>query len=155
MMRRMARNPVSVTLREVGADNWRDCAGLEVTEAQREFVSPVTRYLALCAYGGSPWRPLAVEAAGRTVGFVMWGVDPADESYWIGGFVVDRAEQLKGYGRAIVVELIRRARAGGHPSVALSYLPTNEVARALYGSLGFVETGEIEDDEVVARRRLG
>ena len=151
----MTRGPISVTLRRVGADNWRDCAAIEATEAQREFVSPVTRYLALCAYGNSPWRPLAVEANGRTVGFVMWGVDPADGSYWIGGLVVDRAEQRKGYGRAIVQELIGRARAGRCPSVALSYLPTNEVARALYGSLGFVETGEIEDGEVVARLPLG
>lgn len=145
----------SVILREVGADNWRDCAALEVTEAQQGFVSPVTRYLSLCAYGDSPWRPLAVEVEGRTIGFVMWGVDPADQGYWIGGLVVDRAEQRKGYGRAVVEELIGRARAEGHPSVVLSYAPGNAVARALYGSLGFVETGETEGDEIVARLRLG
>ena len=38
------------------------------------------------------------------------------------------------------------------PSFALSYQPENTAARALYASLGFVETGEQEDDEVVARR---
>jgi diamine N-acetyltransferase len=39
----------------------------------------------------------------------------------------------------------------GCRSCALSYSPQNTVARALYQSLGFVETGEIEDGELVAR----
>jgi len=38
--------------------------------------------------------------------------------------------------------------------VALSYDPQNTVARSLYASMGFVETGEISDDETVARRQL-
>lgn len=144
----------SVVLRSVGADNWRGCAGLEVTPDQTAFVAPVTRYLAMCAYGGTPWHPLAVEAGGRTVGFVMWAVDPTDNSWWIGGLVVDASEQRKGYGEAVVRELIGRARERRHPTVALSYQPDNGVARTLYARLGFVETGETEDDEVVARLRL-
>ena len=39
----------------------------------------------------------------------------------------------------------------GTPNVALSYVPENAAARALYLSLGFVETGEKEGDEVIAR----
>ena len=38
--------------------------------------------------------------------------------------------------------------------MALSYDPENTVARSLYASMGFVETGEISDNETVARRRL-
>ncbi len=143
-----------VSLSDVDAGNWRDCAALEVTEDQRAFVAPVTRYLAMCAYGDTPWRPLAVEADGRVVGFAIWAVDPDDRSYWIGGLVVDAAEQRKGYGRAVVQALLDRARAGGHPSAALSYQPANTAARALYASLGFAETGETDDDEVVARLPL-
>jgi diamine N-acetyltransferase len=40
---------------------------------------------------------------------------------------------------------------GGCSSCALSYSPGNSVARDLYLALGFVETGEMEDDEPVAR----
>ena len=43
----------------------------------------------------------------------------------------------------------------GASEFALSYGPTNTVARHLYTSMGFVETGEMEDDEVVARLKLG
>ncbi len=142
-----------VVLNPVGPGNWRALAALEVAEEQRAFVAPVTRYLSMCAYGDGPWQPREVAVDGRTVGFVMHAVDD-DQSYWIGGLLVDTAEQGKGYGRAAVRRLIDDARAGGHPSVALSYLPANTAARTLYRSLGFEETGEREDEEVVARLRL-
>ncbi|MFZ0325170.1 MAG: GNAT family N-acetyltransferase [Actinomycetes bacterium] len=141
----------TVDLRPVSSDNWRDCAALEVSQEQREFVAPVTRYLTMCAYGDTPWHPLAVESGGSTVGFVMWAVDPADNSLWIGGLVVDAAHQHHGIGRAVVASLVERAQAEGRTCAALSYSPANVVARTLYVSLGFLETGETEDDEVVAR----
>jgi len=42
----------------------------------------------------------------------------------------------------------------GARRVALSYEPENTVARRLYESLGFRETGETEGEEVVARLTL-
>ncbi|MCX6374020.1 MAG: GNAT family N-acetyltransferase [Actinobacteria bacterium] len=140
-----------IELHLVDAANWRACADLEVAAEQRDFVSPVTRYLCLCHYGGL-WQPLAVYAADEVVGFVMWAVEPGDRSGWIGGLVIDKARQRKGYGRATVEALARRLLDSGDcDSCALSYSPHNAVARDLYLSLGFVETGEMEDDEVVAR----
>lgn len=118
---------------------------------QRAFVAPVTRYLTMCAYDGGTWKPLAVESDGSVVGFAMEAVDPADGSYWIGGFLIDAAWQRRGFGRAAVHMMVSRAQEALRPSVALSYQPANTVAQRLYASLGFVETGEIEDDEIVAR----
>jgi diamine N-acetyltransferase len=144
-----------VTLEDVGADNWRACAGLEVEESQRQFVAPVAYYLALCAYGQSPWHPLAVRAGDEIVGFVMYGVDPDDESFWIGGLLIDRQYQRRGYGRGVVAQLLKRAASDGHREAALSYDPQNRQAHSLYASMGFRETGEITDDnETVARKRL-
>ena len=145
---------VSVTLTPVDAGNWRAVADLGVRDDQRAFVAPVTRYLAMCAYDGGPWQPLAVESGGRAVGFAMEAVDPADDSYWIGGLVIDAAAQGRGFGRATVEAMIARAHASSRSSVALSYHPANGVARRLYASLGFVETGEAEGDEVVGRLLL-
>ena len=96
-------------LDDVQADNWRACTALEVEEPQQRFVASVAYYLALCAYGDSPWRPLAVRAGDEVVGFVMWGIDPADESFWIGGLIIDRRHQRQGYGRAVVAQLLERA----------------------------------------------
>lgn len=147
--------PPTVELRDVTAANWRACADLEVTADQSEFVTPVTRYLCLCHYGGV-WNPLAVYAGGEWVGFVMWAVDADDASGWIGGLIVDRRRQRRGYGRAAVEALCARLRdEQGCRSFALSYAPGNVAARCLYASLGFTETDEREGDEVVARLAAG
>lgn len=146
------RTPV-VTLRPVDAGSWRDVAALTVASGQERFVAAPTYYLALCAYG-DVWQPMSVrDADDQVVGFLMWGVDDADDSCWLGGILVDEAHQGRGVGRAAVVEALRllRERAGSS-GFALSYHPDNEVAKALYASLGFVETGEVDDDEVIARR---
>ncbi|MDP9397231.1 MAG: GNAT family N-acetyltransferase [Actinomycetota bacterium] len=101
------------------------------------------------------WHPLAVFCDGAVVGFVMWGVDEADGSHWIGGLVIDAARQQEGLGRATVASLVRRlAESQSARRFALSYSSSNTVARDLYARLGFRETGEVEDDEVVARLEL-
>ena len=141
---------VEITLEAVTAANWRSCAALAVRPDQQEFVNPVTYYLCLCTYGGS-WQPLAAVRDGEVVGFCMWATDD-DRSRWIGGVVVDAARQRTGIGRAMIRVLMDQLAAEPEcPNVALSYAPGNKAARALYASLGFVETGELEDDELVAR----
>jgi diamine N-acetyltransferase len=146
--------PATVELRAVTAENWRRCAALEVADDQRDFVMPVAHYLCLCHYGGA-WRPFAVCDGEEVVGFAMWAVDPQDGSGWIGGLTVDRRHQRRGYARAALQALTAWLRdEQGCPSCALSYTGDNAVARRLYASLGFVETGEIEDDELVARLRF-
>jgi len=150
----MPDGPTEISLREVDAENWRACAGLEVRDDQRDFVMPVSYYLALCHYG-EVWHPLAICADEEVVGFVMWAIDPADRSGWLGGLTIDRRHQGRGYGAAAVEAAIRHLEEDhGCLSAALSYSPTNAGARGLYASLGFAETGELEDDELVARRPL-
>jgi diamine N-acetyltransferase len=144
-----------VHLEPVTEANWRDCAALTVRPDQADYVAAVTYYLSLCAYG-STWQPLAIVRDGAVVGFCMWGVDD-DGSRWIGGLVVDAGVQRTGVARSAIVALIARFEAEpGCTGVALSYSPDNVPARRLYATLGFVETGETEDEggEVVARRPL-
>lgn len=150
----MEVNRPVVALRPVDAGTWRAVAALTVAPGQDRFVATPAYYLALCAYG-DVWHPMSVhdtDAGDRVVGFLMWGLDDADGSCWLGGIVVDRAHQGRGVGRASVVEALRMlaGRAAG-AGFALSYQPENTVARALYASLGFVETGEVDGDEVIAR----
>jgi diamine N-acetyltransferase len=143
--------PVPVDIRPITGDNFRDVLDLEVTHEQSAWVAPTSRYLAVCAYGGN-WHPMGIYTDDNPIGFAMWAYDPADRSHWIGGFLVDRSQQGRGHGRAAMLAIMDYLRASeGATSLALSYAPDNAVARRLYASLGFVETGEREGDELVAR----
>ncbi|SNY33545.1 GNAT family N-acetyltransferase [Paractinoplanes atraurantiacus] len=141
---------LEVDLVPVTADNWRDCAELTVSAGQQRFVNAVTYYLCLCHYG-ELWNPLAITRDGTVVGFAMWAIDD-DRSAWIGGLVVGEQHQRQGIGHAAVRKLRERLIAEpGTPNVALSYAADNTGARHLYRTLGFHETGETEDTELVAR----
>lgn len=143
-------NP-SLTLRPVSSDNWRLVAALKVTAEQRQFVAEPTYYLALCCYG-TIWKPLAIYLDEQVIGFLMWGIDPADGSCWFGGFIIDHLYQGHGYGRqALQTAMTILRQEHGYQQFALSYQPTNEAGKHLYSTLGFVETDEWVDDEVVAR----
>jgi diamine N-acetyltransferase len=142
-------------LRDVNADNWPDVVRIEPREDQQRFVASVAFYLNLCHYG-EDWRPLALYREGEPIGFAMWAFDTEEESYWIGGLVIGAEHQGKGYGRAAMEAMLDHLAAQpGYREAALSCDPENTVARRLYASLGFVETGERVDDELVARRPAG
>ena len=142
-----------MVLRPVSRDNWRDIAKLKVAESQREFVAEPCYYLALCSYGGA-WQPLAITVGEQVIGFLMWCVDPADDSCWLGGILIDHCYQKRGYGRqAIQAAITLLEEEHGYQHFALSYA-TDNPAKHLYHKLGFKETDEREGDEVVARLSL-
>ena len=147
--------PGAVDVKPVSDETWRQVAALQVTPEQRAYVAEPCYYLALCCYGRADWSPLAITAGERVVGFLMWAVDPADGACWLGGILVDAALQGRGIGGAAVKRAIARlAGEHGFERFALSYLPDNVRARRLYARLGFRESGEFEDDEIVARYRV-
>jgi diamine N-acetyltransferase len=145
--------PALLRLQPVSKENWRAVAQLKVTAQQAAFVAEPSYYLALCCYEAI-WHPLAVILGEEVIGFCMWGIDPADQSCWLGGVLIDQRFQGRGYGRrAIQAALAMLAEQNGCNAFALSYNPSNDVAKRLYQSLGFRETGELEEEEeeVVAR----
>jgi len=136
----------------VTAANWREVTRLRVAPGQEAFVAEPAYYLALCCFGEAGWSPLAVVVDGSVAGFMMWAVDPQDGACWLGGITVDAARQGAGIGSAAVrAALESLSREHGFRRFALSYAPANTRAKRVYARLGFAETGEREDDEVVAR----
>ena len=147
----MGHAPLDVTVQSVTKDNWSDVRDLAVSPSQRAFVEDPDFYLALCS--STDWHPCAVSFADTVVGFMMWAVDD-DDSVWLGGIFIDTGHQRRGYGRRCVEVLMDQlAERAGSAGFALSYQRENSVAARLYSQLGFVETGEMADGEVVARRR--
>jgi diamine N-acetyltransferase len=148
---RTSEQPPALTLQPVSRENWRAVAQLTVTPHQAVFVAAPTYYLTLCCYSDT-WHPLAIVRNDEVIGFCMWGIDPVDTSCWLGGVLIDQRYQGRGYGkRAVQAALALLAAQPAQHAFALSYHPHNHVAKQLYHSLGFRETGEVVDDEVVAR----
>lgn len=141
-----------LSLQPVDRTNWRAVRDLRVADEQRAFIADPNHYLAVCCY--TDWNPLAIRLDERIIGFLMWAVDGEDGSCWLGGIFLDAAFQGQGLGKRSVTEAIAMLRERtGATEFALSYQPSNAVAKSLYASLGFLETGEVEEDEVAARMR--
>ena len=120
--------PSRVILRPVNSENWREVAHLQVTHSQRAFVAEPSYYLALCCYGND-WQPLAIFLGEQVIGFMMWAVDPADNSCWFGGITIDQSCQRKGYGRkALQAAISVFSKEYGYKDFALSYQPKNVIA---------------------------
>lgn len=138
-----------VTLREVTADTWRAVADVAPLDGQRAFAPALAARYLLLSSREDTWHSLAVHAGELPLGHVMWARDE-DGSYWIGGVLIDGPEQGAGVGRAAARTLAAwLAGRDGCEVIRLSYDPANTGAAALWTSLGYLPTGEAEDDEVV------
>ena len=58
---------------------------------------------------------------------------------------VARSKQGRGFGRALVLHALERARGRGADALFLEVRPSNHVAAGLYESLGFTEVGLRKD----------
>ena len=140
-----------IRLAAVDRDNWRAVADIAPHDEQRGFVPALAAYYLLLTTYEEVWHSLAVYADDQVVGHLMWGFDDADGAHWIGGMVIGRDQQGRGVGRAALRTIAAwLAARDGCRAIRLSYHPENAVAARLYRSLGFVPTGAVEDDEIVA-----
>jgi len=140
-----------VKLREITPENFRECIDLKVSAAQNSFVA--SNVMSIAQSKIYPTRqPFAVYDNDKMVGFVMYGFDPDDRRYYLGRLMIDERFQGRGYGRATVLEVIERLKQiEDCREVYLSFVPENTAAGALYESIGFERTGEIDQGEIVMR----
>lgn len=152
-MERAGAHGLDVTLEPVTSDNWRAVEAVRPLPEQERFVAPISHYLCLMLYE-HVWTCLAVCRGDQVVGHVMRGYDPDEDAGWIGGLVIDADHQRRGIGGRVVELLLEAFTRDGHGQASLSYEPDNTVARRMYAQAGFVETGELLEEEVIARRPL-
>lgn len=96
-------------------------------------------------------RPRVIMAGDNVVGFLMYEAPRDDDEARIYRFMIDRAWQGRGYGKAALREVLGEIRELGHiRHVSICYEPENEAARQLYRAAGFVEQGLDEDGEMIA-----
>ncbi len=133
-----------IHLRTITKDNFRECLELQVDDSQKGLVATTAQSLAE-AYVDSNLVPLAVYDAAACgyekpdvpmIGFTMYEIVAGVG--FIMRLMIDWKYQRRGYGRATMVEVIRRLKL--YPDVeiiATSYRKENEIAARLYQSLGF------------------
>ncbi len=153
-----------IELRQITFDDFSQCIKLELAEGQQTFVAPniytlAEAYVALTTDHFHP-MPYAIYSDGELVGMIAMCYQRGTAEmghYEMYRFMIDKRHQGKGYGRAALSQAIALLRSQPHgpgSHIATSFVPGNDVAKDLYLSLGFVETGEVEDDELVARLEL-
>ena len=98
-----------IELIEITAENWREVVQLNVNPKQRKFVADPSHYLLLCHYG-KMWHPLAIQLNEKMIGFMMWAIDPDDNSGWIGGFLIDAGWQGNGFGKQAMEAILKKLK---------------------------------------------
>ncbi len=157
-------------LEKVTGKNVWDILELRVEDSQRDFVasndrSIIEAYTAITGNGSA--FPFGIFDDDTPVGFLMigYGTDDywddapriAKDSYNLWRFMIDRNYQRRGYGKGalqLALDFIRTFPCGKAEYCWLSYEPENAVAKKLYASFGFTETGEMDGDELIAVLKL-
>ena len=150
-----------ITLRPIDDTDREAVLALSVREDQ-PFVAPNDVSLRQAAETNEEYpgvaRPFGIYADERLVGFCMFSFAPEaedpDDRYWLWRFMIDKAEQGKGYGQAALQEIIRYFKDNGADRLYLSTEPENERGLHIYHKAGFRETGTISGDEAVLMRML-
>lgn len=146
----------------VTKDNWKELIRLKVRQDQTNFVASNLYSIAEAQFGDDyegHWDlyPSGIYDGNTAVGFLMYGLNfehPKQQAF-IMRLMVDESYQGKGFGRFGMQKMLEIFQADERiKAVGISYEPENEGARKLYASLGFVETGELIGEEVVAELRL-
>ena len=138
-----------VSLREVTKETVRAVIALEVGEHQQAFVAPNSVSIAQAHFEPKAWFR-AVYAGGEPVGFVMLHEDRDRARYGLWRFMIDHRHQGKGYGRRALELVVDRVRGlPGAGRLETSYVPGDGSPGEFYHRLGFVDTGEVRDGEVI------
>ena len=81
----------------------------------------------------------------------------AVSNYNLWRLMIDNRYQQKGYGSKAIelaLEFIKTFPCGRADYCWLSYEPENALAKELYSSFGFIETGEMDGEELIAVLKL-
>jgi diamine N-acetyltransferase len=151
----MAQMDTAVVLREVGKDNWRQVTRLELDEAQKSFVAPNWYSIIEASFSNGELHSRAIYDVNEVVGYTMFGVEPEKDRHWIVRLMIAKPHQGKGYGRAAMRLIIDELKQLYQPTeIYISFEPDNTVARTLYESMGFQDTGEVESGELVFKLKV-
>ena len=144
---------MKVELVAIDDSNREKCINLKVAPRQQEYISSNENSLRDADNNKKVARPFAVYADGNVVGFAMFAFDEEYEDpndrYWLWRFMIDEAQQGRGYGCLALKEIIQYFKENGANNIRLSTKESNTKALSLYHKFGFRENGEMNEEEIV------
>jgi diamine N-acetyltransferase len=144
-----------IHLEPVTRDNIDELIGLSVREDQQSFVSSVADSLAQAYVYSEDAYPFGIYEDDTLVGFIMMGYYEMKSYYTLWKFLIDQRYQNKGYGRkALELGIAYVKDRFNPPDIYTGVAPGNMVAKKLYKSVGFEDTGLIECGMEEMRLRL-
>lgn len=134
-----------IQLRPVTKENIDDVLALRVNENQERFVTSNAESLAVAFVYAETAYPFGIYDDETLVGFIMMGYYEAKSYYTLWKFMIDRRYQNKGYGRKALKMGLDFVRERFHAKkIYTGVTPGNTVAKGLYESVGFRDTGLLE-----------
>jgi diamine N-acetyltransferase len=134
---------------------------LDVAENQRKNVASMAESFADAlfppqdGYENAAIWIRGITRGGVPAGFIMCSDSPdGAKDPWIWRLLVDRQHQGHGVGKFAVECAINRYRSIGSKQLITAWYPGPSDASGFYKKLGFQETGEILDGEVVVALKL-
>jgi diamine N-acetyltransferase len=150
---RPSTNPSVVSLREVTRDNLDTILELTVSAVQSEYVATNAKSLAQAFFYQDITWFRAIYWGNTAAGFVMLEQEPGKPPY-LWRLMVDVSFQGKGIGQRTLDLVVEKLSGEGAALLRTSYFPGPDSPQGFYEKLGFVPTGEIDDDEVVMELSL-
>lgn len=143
-----------IHLEEITEFNWRE--NLSVSEEQKKYVSDSMRLLARAyAFRKKGSFACVIYENEEPVGMALYYDCPELEAYDFSQLFIDERYQGRGYGKAaakLILERMEQERK--FDKVILCYIEGNNAAKALYESLGFYHTGEVDEDEIIMEMKF-
>ena len=137
---------MNIQLKDITTNNFFECILLKSEDVQgyRIFETNVTsNAFSLAQSKVEPnWIPKAIYDDEKMVGFTMYGFETNYKFYFVTRLMIDYRHQGKGYGKQAILKVIEEIKKLSCSEVYTSIVPTNQVAKRLYTSIGFVDTGK-------------
>jgi diamine N-acetyltransferase len=143
-----------ISLRPIDASNYRECIELRVAPDQERFVASNLQSLADAFVWRDGAEPYAVYSDDEMIGFALLFPLEEGRGFILVRLMIDRRFQGRGYGRGALEAIVELVRSRGLSTIRLSVVRENEQALEFYRRNGFVETGDLEEGELVMERRL-
>lgn len=144
-----------ITLRAITRETLRPILRLKVAPEQEMFVASNAVSIAQAHFEPETAWFRGIYAGETPVGFVMVEIDTTAQEYFLWRFMIDRRYQGRGYGRRALQRVVDHVRTlPGARSLGCSYEPGEGSPAEFYHKFGFVDTGEVDEGELITRLDL-